>query len=156
MDTMLQYILFFIENHPYVLPLSAVEQVIRAVEITPLPQSLPTVQGIIDLHGQIVPVLNIRRRLGLPARELRLDDHLMVVQTSRRTIAFVVDEVRGIIELPVKQLIAGGEIFAGITHLDGGIRTEHGLIFIHNPEQLFSFEDEVLSAEALKKGGIQL
>lgn len=156
MDSVLQYVLFFIEKHPYVLPLSAIERVIRAVEITPLPQSLPTVQGIIDLHGQIVPVLNIRRRLGLPAQELRLDDHLIVVQTSRRTIAFVVDEVKGIIELPVKQLIAGEHIFAGITHLEGGLRTDEGLIFIHNPEQLFSFEDEVLTAEVLRKGDIPL
>lgn len=156
MDNMLQYILFLIENRLYALPLSTVERVIRAVEITPLPQSPPTVQGVIDLHGQLVPVLNMRRRLDLPARELRLDDHLIVAQTGKRVIAFVVDEVKGIIELPVKQLIAGEKIFAGISHLDGGLRTEHGLVFIYNPEQLLSFEDEVLTASALEKSGMQL
>src|SRR3954464_11389595 len=65
---------------------SDVVEVQRAVTLTRLPRSHPMVEGVIDLRGRLVPVLDIRTRLGLPARPLSVSDHLVVAAVPRTAI----------------------------------------------------------------------
>ena len=126
MTNQLQYVLFLLDNQEYIVPLAAVERVVRAVEITPLPQAPPGILGVINVHGRIVPVINLRRRLGLREQGLRLDDHLVIAQPGERLVAVVVDEVRGIMEPSTHSVVAAGELFPGTTHLEGAVKTEEG------------------------------
>lgn len=139
---MLRYVLFLLDTQAFALPLAGVEQVIRAVEITPLPQAPPTLVGVIDVHGTVLPVVNIRQQLGLPDRAVQLDDQLVIAQLNERRVAFVVTEVRGIIEPSIRSLVAAKELFPGVTHLEGGVKTEDGLIFIHSLDELFAHSAE--------------
>lgn len=61
-------VVFRLDERRYALPLSVVERVIRAVEVTPLPKAPPIVLGAIDVQGRVVPVLNVRRRFLMPDR----------------------------------------------------------------------------------------
>jgi len=149
MNSQLQYILFILDEQSYALPLAAVERVVRAVEITPLPQSPPAILGVINVHGAIVPVVNIRRRLGLPERELGLADQLVIARPHQRRVAFVVDEVRGIIEPAMRALIAAEDVFSDVTRLEGGVKTADGLVFIQNVNQLLSIKEEEWLATTL-------
>ncbi|MCG3210448.1 MAG: Chemotaxis protein CheV [Anaerolineae bacterium] len=139
---MLRYVLFLLDTQAFALPLAGVEQVIRAVEITPLPQAPPTLVGVIDVHGTVLPVVNIRQQLGLPDQAVQLDDQLVIAQLNERWVAFVVTEVRGIIEPSIRSLVAAKELFPGVTHLEGGVKTEDGLIFIHSLDELFAHSAE--------------
>jgi signal transduction histidine kinase len=67
-----QYVLFVLDEQRYTLPLANVEKVVSAVYVTPLPQAPDIVTGIIDVQGQVVPVINLRRRFHLPERTLEL------------------------------------------------------------------------------------
>ncbi len=62
----------------YALPLTSVEQVVRAVEVTPLPDAPDIIMGVINVHGRVVPVVDIRRRFRLPARALSAGDQLVI------------------------------------------------------------------------------
>lgn len=139
---MLRYVLFLLDTQAFALPLAGVEQVIRAVEITPLPQAPPTLVGVIDVHGTVLPVVNIRQQLGLPDQAVQLDDQLVIAQLNERRVAFVVTQVRGIIEPSIRSLVAAKELFPGVTHLEGGVKTEDGLIFIHSLDELFAHSAE--------------
>ncbi len=150
MDAMLRYVLFFLDTRAFALPLAGVERVIRAVEITPLPQSPPAILGVIDVHGAVVPVINIRRRLGLPDQSVQLDDQLVIAQLNERRIAFVVTEVRGIIEPSIRSLVAAKELFPGVSRLEGGVKTGDGLIFIHSLDEFFAHTEEAWLADLLQ------
>ena len=108
-----QVVTFALDGQKYALHLSAVQLVIRAVEITPLPQAPEAVAGIINFQGQIVPVFNLRRRFHLPERELQLDDHLILARTTHRLVALVVDAVGDLVEcaddesVPVDAVVPG-------------------------------------------------
>src|SRR3990170_1876614 len=75
---MIQLLAFGMAQQRYALPLAAVERVVRAVEITPLPKAPPMVLGIVNIGGHIVPVFNVRSRFRLPERDMDLRDQLIL------------------------------------------------------------------------------
>lgn len=121
-------------------------KVVRAAAITPLPQAPEIVLGVLDLQGEVIPVINLRKRFRLPERRLRHDDHFLIARSSTRTLALVVDlaeEVREERELAVK---APEEVVAGLELVQGVASTEDGIVLIHDLERLlFPAEEELLS-----------
>ncbi|MBI4530070.1 MAG: chemotaxis protein CheW, partial [Candidatus Latescibacteria bacterium] len=79
-----QLVVFTLDEQRYALHLSAVERVVCSVEVTPLPKAPEVVLGVINVQGQVLPVVNIRKRFQLPERGITLTDHFIVAQTARR------------------------------------------------------------------------
>jgi len=98
-------VVFALEEPRYALLLSAVERVVRAVEITPLPKAPEIVLGIINAQGRIIPVIDVRQRFRMPTREMKLDDRLIIARTSRRQVALVVDSVTSFRELTEREIV---------------------------------------------------
>src|SRR2546422_368643 len=90
-------VVFQIGEQEFAVGVTAVERVLRAVEIAPLPEAPRGVRGVINLQGRIVPVFDLWERFGQPAREVRASDHLMVAHTHWRTVALLVDAVVGVV-----------------------------------------------------------
>ena len=136
---------FALDEGRYALDLSVVERVHRIVEITPLPKAPDVVMGVINVHGDVIPVMNVRRRFGLPEREIRLSDQLIVAKLSSRRIAVLVDRVIDI--LPVSELpaIDGHDMLPGIDYVEGVVKLSGGMAFIHDLEKFLSVQE----AEAL-------
>ncbi len=91
-----QLLLFSLDGFHYAVRLLMVERVIPMVEVSPLPNAPPIALGVINYHGKIVAVVDIRRRLNGPSREYGLADKLVVARTARRILLFPVDEVLGV------------------------------------------------------------
>ncbi len=144
-----QLVAFTLDDCRYAVSLSAVDRAVRLVEVTPLPQAPQIVIGVINLRGRIVPVLNIRARFGLPQREPGLGDQLLIARTSRRTVALVVDDVRGVIECPAHEAIAADEIVSGMEYVTGVLKLEDGMLFIHDLDEFLSLEEEEELAAAI-------
>ena len=142
-------VVFSLEGGRYALSLSAVQGAVRAVEDTPLPKAPAIVLGVINVHGQIVPVLNIRRRFGLPEREIALSDHFLLARTSRRPVALAVDNVTGVLTRPIEAIIAAETILPEMEYVRGVVKLEDGLIFIHDLDTFLSLEEESALEEAL-------
>jgi len=90
------YFVFTIETRLYALELSAVEKVIRAVEIIPLPDSPDRVMGLINFKGKMIPVFNIRKKLRVPERGIEPDDRIIMSRISGYQVAFIADKVEGV------------------------------------------------------------
>ena len=78
MEKLNQLVVFFLNEQKYALYLPAVERVVSAIEVTPLPQAPDNVLGIINVMGKVIPVVNIRKRFGLPEREIDLSDQFII------------------------------------------------------------------------------
>ncbi len=87
-----QVVIFTLDEQRYALRLSSVERALSAVDITPLPKAPQIVLGIINIQGEIVPVVNMRARFGLPERGMGLSDQIILARTTRRKVALVADE----------------------------------------------------------------
>ncbi|MFH0976462.1 MAG: chemotaxis protein CheW [Spirochaetota bacterium] len=122
------YIIFSIDSERFAFPVGIVERVIRAVEVSPLPDASANIMGIINMEGTIISVFNTRRKLGLPERELSIDDRFIITAAGDRKVAIAVDSADGIIGVPQKELTPAGEIEGGLIYTEGAIKTGEGVI----------------------------
>lgn len=126
----------------YALSLAVVERIVRAAEVTGLPNAPANVLGVINVAGRILPVLNLRRRFGLPEREISLSDQFLIARTKRRTVALVVDETQGVIEHSEAEIIGSAQIVPGLGQIQGVAKLLDGLVLIHDLESFLSLEEE--------------
>jgi purine-binding chemotaxis protein CheW len=141
METLHKLVLFNLDEQRCALDLSVVERGIRIVEITPAPGASPVVLGVINMSGRIVPVLNTRTLLGLPDKEVGLDDHLLIALASGFTVALLMDEIAGVVDFDARKYIASEDIFPDIGKMEGAVRLEEGIIFIYDLNRFLSGED---------------
>ncbi len=133
-----QLVAFTLDEQQYALPLKSVQRVVRMVEIIPLPKAPEIVLGVIDLEGNIIPVMSMRRRFGLPEPETRLTDQLIVADTATRSIALVVNSVTGVVERTVAEVTEVEKIVPGAQYVEGITKLEDGILFIHNVDRFLS------------------
>lgn len=145
-----QLLAFQLEGERYALELSAVEQVVRAVIVTPLPAAAPrSIRGVINLHGKVVPVGDLRRRLGLPEAPLRLEDQIIVARTPRRLLGVLTEGATEVVGCRRDSIARRDECVAGAEAIAGIARTEDGLILIHDLSQFLSTDEERRLDEAI-------
>jgi purine-binding chemotaxis protein CheW len=138
MDSIHTIIVFTLDGQRCGVALTAVERVARMVEITPLPGVPVFVRGVINVQGEIMPVVDLRLRFGLPARPVRLDDQLIITRFAGRGMALTADIVQGVCTCRQEEVTEAGDIMADLPFLSGIARLPDGLILIHDLEQLLS------------------
>lgn len=138
----MQYVLFLIEEQQFGLDLFLIERVLNIVEVTPLPNAPPHLLGAIDLHGEVVPVLNLRHILGFQKKEIALSDHLLICRFQNTSVALWVDQVSRITDSPARQCTENqvGSKMKGIKQI---IEENNQLIFIIDINHLLPNDAEL-------------
>lgn len=149
MSELIRVLVFRLDEQRYALPLATVERVIRAVEVTFLPNAPSVVMGVIDVAGRVLPVLNIRRRFRLPEREISPADQFVIAHTLRRPLALVIDEAQGMIECRESAVIDSTQIAPGLGRVQGVMKLEDGLVLIHDLEKFLFVEEARALDEAI-------
>ena len=139
-------VVFRLDEQRYALPLRAVERIVRAVAITPLPNAPDIVLGVIDVEGEVLPVFDIRRRFGLPQRPLSSEDHLSIANASGRRVALLIDAAEGVVERASAAILGAATLAPGIEHIHGVVQLDDGLVLIHDLERFLS-PDEASAVE---------
>jgi purine-binding chemotaxis protein CheW len=133
---------FAVEGRRLALELDAVERVVRMVAIAPLPGAPEGVLGAVDVAGELVPVLDVRRRFELGPREPGPDDTLVLARTSRRPVALPADEVLGLREVPAAALAPAEAVRAHTRHVAGAVTLEDGLLVVQDLDAFLSADEE--------------
>jgi purine-binding chemotaxis protein CheW len=146
-----QLVIFALDAQRYALPLASVERIVRAVEATRLPNAPAIVLGAINVAGRVLPVLNLRRRFGLPEREISPADQFLIAHTARRTVVLVVDEALGMVECSATEIIRPTQIAPGLEQLQGVVRLDDGLVLIQDLEKFLSLDEARALDEAINQ-----
>lgn len=88
-----KYLTFWIDRQLFSVPIIDVVQIIGVLEITPVPNFPAFAKGIINIRGAIIPIIDMRLRLGRPEKEYDTHTCFIIVQIEETTIGFIVDEV---------------------------------------------------------------
>lgn len=141
---------FELGDQTYALPITPVRQIIEMVTITPLPQMNQTIAGVINFHGTLVPVINMRRLLGLDEIPLNLHTPIILVKISERLVGLIVDSVVDVLQRNANQIIDPNNILledmGEIPLLQGLIHSAGGSILLLNLEHLFKpYQSRALS-----------
>ncbi len=108
-----QFISFAVGEEEYGLELLRVKEVIRLREITWLPNAPAFVKGIINLRGDVIPIISLREKFGLPAKEATVSTRVIVVESSGRLIGMVVDSASQVVRIPADQIEPPPPVFGG-------------------------------------------
>lgn len=112
------------------IPAAAVREIVRAVSMAPLAGAPSVVEGAINWHGRIVPVVALRTRLALGERPLAPDQFLVLIETAGRLVAVRVDDVDDIAELPTASIAASESLALSLPHLRGVAASDDGALLV--------------------------
>ena len=99
-EDLVQFVTCRIAQEEFALDVLSVQEINRMVEVTRVPKAPYFVEGVINLRGRIIPVLDLRRRFGLPASDRTDDSRIMVVLVRQRMVGLIVDEVVEVLRVP--------------------------------------------------------
>jgi len=134
-------LVFLLDGRRYAISLDAVERVLRAVEIDPVPMAPEAVRGLLNIQGRIIPVLNIRTLFRLPGKDQDLNDRLIVVRTKERVVAFPADDVSGVFDGPENGPAARGAVLPEVECLEGVLALDDGMVLIYDLDRFLSSEE---------------
>ena len=103
-----------------------------------------------NLHGRIIPAVDMRRRFRLPARPVSLTDRLIITHTLRGPMALLADAVDGIADFAQSDIAGAESISSGLDHIEGAVRLDDGLILIHDPDRFLSTEETARLERAME------
>lgn len=136
-----QLVVFTIDDQQFALNLRIVQRIVRAVEVTHVPEAPAAVLGVINVEGKIIPVVNSRRRLGLPERDLDLNDLFIIVQQGKRQLALVADDVKPVMELPESDFVTSSDVLPEAGFVQGVAKVDSGMIIQLQVDKALSAED---------------
>jgi purine-binding chemotaxis protein CheW len=145
-------VVFEAGGQPYALPAPDVREVLRAAALTPLPGAPLVIEGVLNVRGVIVPVLDLRARFRLPPKELEPGDHLIVATAGPRVVALRADRVLDLVRLAADQIEDARRLVPGAEHVAGVARLEDGLLLVHDLRTFLSASETATLDEALRAG----
>lgn len=152
MSAWVPLLVFSLDSLRLALPVDSVVRVVHACEVTPLSDTPVQVLGAINLQGAITPVLDLRHRLRLQPRPIRVDDQLLIVRTGERDLAIVVDDADGVHEFAPERIVTADAVADGVAQLQGVVQLEDGLLLIEDPARFLTLKDERQLERALEQG----
>ena len=96
----LQLVSFRIGPEEYAIDILGVQEIIRMVEITHVPNAPHYVEGVVNLRGKVIPIINLRTRLGVSSVDPTKDTRIVVVEVGHLILGFIVDSVEEVLRLP--------------------------------------------------------
>jgi purine-binding chemotaxis protein CheW len=143
----MQYLTFSLAGVEYAVDVSIVETVVEYAPLTSVPSPLEYMRGVMDLRGQVIPVIDLRKKFGMPGRES--DEGTSVVVITVRSdealvlIGAIVDAVSEVVNIAEGSLesSSGQEGALWERYVKGIIRQEGKMLVIIEPEGMFSFEE---------------
>ncbi len=91
---------FRVGDEEYVIDLRRIREIVQPVPVTAVPQAPEFVEGVIDLRGEVMPLVDVRRRLGLPPRPAGIRPKVLVVKVAGRVLGLLVDAVNEVVRIP--------------------------------------------------------
>ncbi len=138
----LQLVSFTVGDELFAVDILRVQEINRMMALTKVPQSPPGVEGVINLRGRIIPVLDLRVQFGFPKIEQSEQTRIVVIEISGNTIGFVVDSVREVMRIPASIVEPSPQMGASIdsSYVSGVAKLDDQLLILIELKNLLSPE----------------
>jgi purine-binding chemotaxis protein CheW len=145
----LEVLIFEIGGQRHALWSAEIRKLVRAITIFPLPRAPEIVEGIIDVRGTVVPVIDIRARFRLPAKPAAHTDHLILAWAGPRLVALRADRALDLARLEPSDVHDAKAIVSGADHVAGVAKLSDGLVLIHDLRSFLSQAEATALDDAL-------
>ena len=147
---LIQLVGFKLGNEDFGVDISRVQEINMMMHLTKIPNSNKFIEGVVNLRGKIVPVINLRDRLGLPKKEDDNRTKIIVSDINNKLIGYIVDEVNEVLRISKSIIEPAPELAIGIETglLEGVAKLEGRLLILLNLDKLLNV-NEIEQLQAL-------
>ena len=139
-------LVFELHHNRYALPAAAIIEIDRAVAITPVAGAPRAVEGVFNLRGTIVPVVDVRARFGLEPRPLDPSQHFVIVRVGARPVALRVDRADALMQVDATSIASARDAVPSARDVAGIAALEDGMVVIYDVDAFFTqAESEALA-----------
>lgn len=158
MEKDLQVVGFRIGTETFGVRIGSVREIVRVPEITAVPNAPESIEGVINLRGKIIPVMDLRKRFGSPNVQPDKKNRILVVELEKRLLGLIVNSASEVIKIPPSEIEPPGNVFAeGESNYVTGVGKLNGRLIIlldiqkllHRPE-LKRIEEAAETVPALR------
>jgi len=110
----MQLVTFVLEGEEFGIDIGLVKEINRLMKITPVPKAPAAVEGVINLRGQVVPVVDLRREFKMATRKEDRNTRIVVVEMEEMTVGFMVDAVSEVLTIPRSSVEPPPPIIGGL------------------------------------------
>ncbi len=151
MGNTIKLVAFKLFDQRFALNAQCVDRIIQIVEINSIAKMPDYISGVINMHGEIIPVINMHILFNKSERQLELSDKLIIVNSYSIKYALWIGSNIEVLEIEEDDITSSENIIEGIPYLQGIIRKKGELIFINDVDKFISPEELQILHEAVKK-----
>jgi purine-binding chemotaxis protein CheW len=142
-DPILQWVTFRLDDETYGINVMQVQEVLRMTEIAPVPGAPDYVLGIINLRGNVVTVVDTRKRFSLPAKEPDDATRIVIIEADKHIVGILVDSVAEVVNLRASEIETAPNVGndEGSKYIQGLFSREDGILILVDLNKLLN-EDE--------------
>lgn len=135
-----QYLTFWIDGQLFAIPASDVAQIVGMQQITPVPEYPPYAKGIINLRGEIIPVIDVRLRFHRNEADYGERTCIIIVSIKEQFVGFIVDTVEEVSDIDDTQISPPPKVSGDITnvYLNGVAQLEGKIILLVDTERVLN------------------
>ncbi|MBE9537396.1 MAG: chemotaxis protein CheW [Proteobacteria bacterium] len=142
-DDLLQLVSFKLGSEEFAIDILNIQEIIRTVEVTTVPRAPQFVEGVINLRGKVIPIIDLRKRFGLPSIENTKNTRIVVVDFDNKVVGLVVDGVSEVLRLPASTIEPPPPMLAGIDsdYISGVGKLDDRLLIMLDISRVLSQEE---------------
>lgn len=142
-DELLQLVSFHIGPEEFGVDITKVQEINRMVDITKVPQAPAYVEGVINLRGKVIPIIDLRKRLGVPLKEHDKNTRIVVVDIDQQVMGMIVDSVSEVLRIPVSTIEPPPDIATGVNsdYIQGVAKLEDRLLIFLDLRHVIDLEE---------------
>lgn len=142
-DELLQLVTFSIGEEEFGVDILKVQEIIRTMEITKVPRAQEFVEGVINLRGKVIPIIDLRRRFGFSSKQHDKHTRIIVIEINNMIVGFVVDSVSEVLRIPAATVEPPPPVVAGVEseYISGVGKLQDRLLILLDLDKLLSGED---------------
>ena len=140
---LLQLVTFSIGEEEFGVDILKVQEIIRTMEITKVPKAPEFVEGVINLRGKVIPIIDLRKRFGLTAKDHDKNTRIIVIEINNMIVGFVVDSVSEVLRIPANTVEPPPPVVAGLEseYISGVGKLQDRLLILLDLNRLLSKDE---------------
>jgi purine-binding chemotaxis protein CheW len=140
---LIQLVTFSIGEEEFGVDILRVQEIIRMMDITKVPKAPDFVEGVINLRGNVIPIIDLRKRFGMEARERDKHTRTIVIEINNMIVGFIVDAVSEVLRIPSDTVEPPPPVVAGLEseYISGVGKLEDRLLILLDLDRLLSSEE---------------
>jgi purine-binding chemotaxis protein CheW len=138
-----QLVVFTLGNESYAVDINTVKEIIQLQPVTKLPGTPPSVEGVINLRGNVIPIIDLRKRFEMDQVERSKDTRIVVVSCGNSSVGVIVDSVAQVLRIPLESIEPASNVFSDeqVEYLLGIVKLTNRLIILLDMDRILTSQE---------------